>query len=76
MKKKKIAKTKNLLGGALFVDKLNTERQTAGTSKAPENQQLHKMELFLQSLLRGGEMGSLAPGRQTELVEHNFYKPL
>lgn len=59
-KKKKIAKTKNLLGvAALFIDKLNTEMQTTGTSKAVGNQQLQKMQLFLQSLVRRrGEMGS------------------
>lgn len=69
---------KNLLGVAdLFVDKLNTEMQTAGTSKASGNQQLQKMQLFLQSLLRRrNETGSLEPGRQTKLIEHNFYKSL
>lgn len=49
-KKQNIAKTKNLLGVAdLFVDKLNTDMQTAGTSKALGNQQLQRMQLFLLS---------------------------
>lgn len=42
----------------LFVDKLTTEMQTAGTSKALGNQQLQKAQRFLQSLAkRRGEAG-------------------
>lgn len=80
---KKNSQDKKRPGSCLFlsVDKLTTEMQTAGTSKAPENQQLQKMLHFLQSLVRRGEAGKgqFGSGKATrarETEEQSFQKTL
>lgn len=76
---KKNSQDKKTPGCCLFqsVDKLTTEMQTAGTSKALGNQQLQKMLHFLQSLERRGEAGRGQFGtgkasRARETEEHSF----